>query len=59
MRALRHWRNGNIFGGFTPLQWESQDRNGKNRKEDNRNKADASVKSFIFTLKNPTVTPKI
>jgi hypothetical protein len=34
---------GNIFGGFTPLEWASS----------NGYKADQSLKSFIFTLKNP------
>jgi hypothetical protein len=34
---------GNIFGGFTPVEWES--RIGK--------KADPSLMSFVFTLKNP------
>jgi hypothetical protein len=34
---------GNIFGGFTLVKWDSQ--NGK--------KADPSLKSFLFTLKNP------
>jgi hypothetical protein len=34
---------GNIFGGFTPVEWESC----------NWYKADPSVKSFLFTLKNP------
>jgi hypothetical protein len=34
---------GNIFGGFTPVEWES----GWKRK------ADPSVKSFLFSLKNP------
>jgi hypothetical protein len=34
---------GNIFGGFTPLAWESAVTFG----------ADPSLKSFIFTLKNP------
>jgi hypothetical protein len=36
-------KNGNIFCGFTPVEWES----------DNKCKADPSLKSFIFTLKNP------
>jgi hypothetical protein len=36
---------GNIFGGFTPVEWESS-RKGKC-------KADPSLKSFLFTLKNP------
>jgi hypothetical protein len=39
--------NGNIFGGFTPLEWESLDWNGKHRKVDNRHKADANLKSFL------------
>jgi hypothetical protein len=48
--------DGNIFGGFTPLVWES-------RKYDpkvsgiNCYKADPSLKSFIFTLKNPQNVP--
>jgi hypothetical protein len=37
--------DGNIFGGFTPVQWEL----GATWKY----KADPSLKSFIFTLKNP------
>jgi hypothetical protein len=36
---------GNIFGGFTPVEWES----GIYGKY----KADPSLKSFLFTLKNP------
>jgi hypothetical protein len=36
---------GNVFGGFTPLQWES-DKRGKCKRDD-------SLRSFIFTLKNP------
>jgi hypothetical protein len=35
--------DGNTFGGFTPLEWDSS----------NRYKADPSQKSFLFTLKNP------
>jgi hypothetical protein len=38
---------GNVFGGFTPLQWES--RRGW--------KCDDSLKSFVFTLKNPYNIP--
>jgi hypothetical protein len=38
---------GNIFGGFTPVEWES--RTGY--------KADPSLKSFLFTLKNPHNVP--
>jgi hypothetical protein len=39
---------GNIFGGFTPVEWES----GKYHY-----KADDSQKSFLFTLKNPHNIP--
>jgi hypothetical protein len=45
--------NGNIFGGFTPLKWESRVWNGKHWNEDNTYKADDSLKSFVFTLNNP------
>jgi hypothetical protein len=38
---------GNIFGGFTPVEWES----------DRKYKADPSMKSFLFTLKNPDNVP--
>jgi hypothetical protein len=41
---------GNIFGGFTPVEWESR------RKRPYR-KADPSLKSFLFTLKNPHNVP--
>jgi hypothetical protein len=34
---------GNIFGGFTPLKWESGEHHYK---------ADDTQKSFVFTLKN-------
>jgi hypothetical protein len=37
-------RKGNIFGGFTPVMWEAR-------------KADPSLKSFLFTLKNPHNLP--
>jgi hypothetical protein len=40
---------GNIFGGFTPVEWELG--------EQRRYKADNSVKSFLFTLKNPHNIP--
>jgi hypothetical protein len=51
--------NGNIFGRFTPLEWESRDWNGKNRKEDNRYKADANLKSFLCDPITPTQTPTV
>jgi hypothetical protein len=37
--------DGNIFGGFTPVEWESP--------QPWKYKADDSQKSFLFTLKNP------
>jgi hypothetical protein len=40
---------GNIFGGFTPVKWESS--------ESGKDKADNSLKSFLFTLKNPHNIP--
>jgi hypothetical protein len=40
---------GNIFGGFTPVKWESRVVTGD---EDNSEKADPILKSFLFTLKN-------
>jgi hypothetical protein len=40
---------GNIFGGFTPVKWESRPSNCL--------KADDSQKSFLFTLKNPHNIP--
>jgi hypothetical protein len=36
---------GNVFGGFTPAKWESSERDYA--------KADQSLKSFVFSLKNP------
>jgi hypothetical protein len=41
---------GNIFGGFTPVEWESRVFKGDGK---NCVKADDSLKSFVFTLKNP------
>jgi hypothetical protein len=38
---------GNVFGGFTPVEWESK----------YRFKVDDSLKSFLFTLKNPRNIP--
>jgi hypothetical protein len=37
--------DGNIFGGFTPVEWESP--------EKSKYKADPSPTSFLFVLKNP------
>jgi hypothetical protein len=38
---------GNIFGGFTPVEWDSRFHYGR----------DDSLKSFVFTLKNPHNIP--
>jgi hypothetical protein len=46
---------GNIFGGFTPVEWESREDNMRASKALGRSncfKADPSLKSFIFTLQN-------
>jgi hypothetical protein len=48
---------GNIFGGFTPVEWESRVWNGKKWDENNCLKGDDSLKTFIFTLKNPHNMP--
>jgi uncharacterized coiled-coil protein SlyX len=45
--------DGNIFGGFTPVKWESRRHEKKHGQKDNRFKADSSLQSFLFTLKNP------
>jgi hypothetical protein len=41
--------NGNIFGGFTPVEWDSSNYG--------RKKCDSSLKSFLFTLRNPHNVP--
>jgi hypothetical protein len=41
---------GNIFGGFSPVEWES-------RTEYPYSKADRSLESFLSTLKNPHNVP--
>lgn len=40
---------GNVFGGFTPLEWETPRR----ARGYNGWKADDGMKSFLFTLRNP------
>jgi hypothetical protein len=39
--------DGNVFGGFTPVEWESGD----------KYKGDDSPRSFLFTLRNPHGVP--
>jgi hypothetical protein len=41
--------DGNMFGGFTPVEWEP-DRYGMFRGDD-------SLRSFLFTLRNPHGVP--
>jgi hypothetical protein len=47
----------NIFGGFTPVEWELLMWNKKAGNENNTFKTDENQKSFIFTLKNPHNIP--
>jgi hypothetical protein len=47
----------NIFGGFTPVKWESRVWNGRSGYADNGYNEDDSQKSFLFTLKNPHDIP--
>jgi hypothetical protein len=49
--------DGNVFGGFSPVEWESRDWNGKYGSENNCWKADPSLRSFLFTLTNPHDVP--
>jgi hypothetical protein len=39
------------------VEWDSPVWNGKEENDDNRCKADDSLKSFVFTLKNPNNIP--
>jgi hypothetical protein len=45
--------SGNLFGAFTPVEWESRPCKGSG---DSCYKDDDSLKSFLFTLKNPQNT---
>jgi hypothetical protein len=45
---------GNIFGGFTPVEWESRTRIGNGM---NCWKADPRANGFLFSLKNPHNLP--
>jgi hypothetical protein len=49
--------HGNVFGGFTPVAWESRVWDGKRGTESNCWKTDDSLQSFLFTLKNPFNVP--
>jgi hypothetical protein len=48
---------GNIFGGFAPVKWESRVWNGNDGDGCNCWKEDESLKSFLFTLNNPHNIP--
>jgi hypothetical protein len=48
--------DGNTFGGFTPVEWESRTLNS-NPNFSSLLKADESLKSFLFTLKHPQNVP--
>jgi hypothetical protein len=48
--------NGNVFGGFAPMAWESRFYDD-NQMGMNCWKADDSMRSFVFTLKNPCNIP--
>jgi hypothetical protein len=50
---------GNVFGGFTPVAWESRAWNNRLWAENNCPKGDPSGQTFLFTLVNPwNVRPK-
>jgi hypothetical protein len=49
--------DGNMFGGFTSVEWESRVWNRKYGKENNGWKGDDSGRSFLFTLRNPHGVP--
>jgi hypothetical protein len=48
---------GNIFGGFTPLPWESIVWNEQQGLKSNTLRGDGSLRTFLFTLKNPLNSP--
>jgi hypothetical protein len=48
---------GNIFGGFTPVPWESRKWNGLYLDKNNCLKEDESLQSFLFTLVNQYNVP--
>jgi hypothetical protein len=48
---------GNIFGGFTPVEWESRQDRARRPVGEPNYKSDESETSFLFTLKNPQDLP--
>jgi hypothetical protein len=49
--------NGCVFGGFTPVKWESRVWNEKSSVKDNHWKGDDSMRNCLFTLRNPRGVP--
>jgi hypothetical protein len=49
--------DGNVFGGFTPVEWDSREWNWRYGDESNCFKGDDSLRSFLFTLRNPHGVP--
>jgi hypothetical protein len=47
----------NVFGGVAPVEWELRQWNGKGGDENNCLKGDDSLRSFLFTLRNPHCVP--
>jgi hypothetical protein len=47
--------DGNVFGGFTPVEWESRTKSPHYKGDNNYGKwkGDDSLQSFLFTLRNP------
>jgi hypothetical protein len=43
----------NIFGAFTPVEWEAREWNGVDGEGNNCVKSDPTLQSFLFSLKNP------
>jgi hypothetical protein len=48
---------GSVFGGFTPVAWETRVWNGISSVGNNCFKEDPTLKSFVFSLRNPSNTP--
>jgi hypothetical protein len=48
---------GNVFGGFTPVEWESRMWNGKQGDENSTWEGDDGLRSFLFMLRNPRGVP--
>lgn len=49
--------DGNVFGGFTPIKWESRVWNQQMWEKNNCPKGDSSRRTFLFTILNPFGVP--